>query len=108
MGKSFMGIIANLHFRGNEYRFGTYKGTKLKNLIVKEKEVSFNLINKNYSLNVKGVIEKSGVLKSPHNVEMSQRIKEGLGGIIELDLFHKGNIYHIKSNHCGIEIVNMD
>ncbi|MDW7669978.1 MAG: tocopherol cyclase family protein [Bacillota bacterium] len=108
LGSSFMGIIANLHFRDAEYRFGTYKRTKLKKLIIEEKEISFNLVNKDYSLKVKGIVEKSGILKSPRNGEMSQTIKEGLGGIIKLDLFHKGNIYHIESNHCGIEIVNMN
>jgi len=105
---SFMGIIANLHFRGTEYRFGTYKRTNLQDLIIKEKQVSFKLVNKSYYLKVEGIVDKSGVLKSPHKGEMSQTIKEGLGGVIKLEFFHKDNINKIESNHCGIEIVNMD
>jgi hypothetical protein len=108
LGSSFMGIIGNLHFRSVEYRFGTYKRTKLKDLRVKEKEISFTLINKNHTLKVKGMVDKAGILKSPHNGEMSQTIKEGLGGKISLELSFENKTHKIESNNCGIEIVNMD
>lgn len=107
LGKSFMGIIANLHFNGTEYRFGTYKGSKLKDLIIKEKRVSFKLVNKSYYLKIEGIIDKSGILKSPRNGEMSETIKEGLGGKINLELNLESKTHKTKSQHCGIEIVNM-
>lgn len=103
---SFRGLIANLHYQGEEYRFATYNRTKIKDYIIEEHRITFELIKGDVSLKCEALLSESGALKAPEKGEMLRTIKEGLGGEVTLVLNRKGKApVTLKSGCAGIEVV---
>jgi hypothetical protein len=58
-------------------------------------------------LKIKATISERGILKSPKNGAMSNTIKEGLCGNINIELFiDNKKLFNAVGHPCGIEIVN--
>lgn len=105
MGLAFEGIIAQLDLGKKRHRFATYNETKLSSLIKTTDGFSFELKKRTTTLKVTAHLPITGKLKSPHLGSMTQTIKEGLGGSIELVLKEKGQQDQVfTSDHCGLEI----
>jgi len=105
MGLAFEGIIAQLDLGATRYRFATYNGARLRSLIKTTDGFSFELVKRTTTLKVTAHLPLTGKLKSPRLGSMSQTIKEGLGGSIELILKEKGQQEQVfTSDHCGLEI----
>lgn len=102
---AFQGIIAQLDLGSKRYRFATYNGTKLISMTKTSDGFTFDLRKGSTTLTVIAHMPVSGSLKSPKQGAMSQTIKEGLGGSIELILKIKGQTeQRFSSDHCGIEL----
>lgn len=104
---SFRGLIANLHYQGEEYRFATYNHTKINAYIIEENRITFELIKGDVSLKCEALLSEAGALKAPQKGEMLRTIKEGLGGEVKLVFNHKGKPpVTLRSACAGIEVVN--
>lgn len=106
MGLSFKGLIVNLVYAMKEYRFSTYNFAKILKKDVSENSIYFILKNGQYKLHVQAKKDREVELKSPTFGVMSQTIKEGLSGIIDLKLYKKDVlIYEDTGYQAGIEIM---
>lgn len=106
MGLSFKGLIVNLLYKDQEYRFATYNFSKIYKREIKKDEIDFIIKKGKYKLEIYAKKDKDVELKSPTFGLMSQTIKEGLSGIIKIKL-HKNNhlIYEDEGINAGIEIM---
>jgi hypothetical protein len=102
----FNGLIVNLIIDGKEYRFATYNGSKVNAKAIKSNSVYYEIKKGKLKLIVEAVNENTISLSSPKNGAMIQSIKEGLSGIIKLQLFENNNlIYQDSGTHAGLEIM---
>ncbi len=104
--REFKGLIANVIYRGKEYRFATYNFTKVVKKEIEDNQVSFTLKKRTYRLEVKASTRHQINLVSPRNGKMIEQIKEGMSGIVELALYRDDKlIFRDLGNHAGIEIM---
>lgn len=108
MGFSFKGFICNLVHQGKEYRFATYKGSRIVQDKRHDNHLSLVMKNRGFSLSIEADCQMNHGLKAPKKGLMNQVIKEGLSGQVHMVLRHpKGQIIlNTRSNQCGIEIVH--
>lgn len=105
LGLHFEGVICQLQLPDKPLRLATYTGAVCTG--IKHTDDGFELTIKQGSthLHVIAHVPQQGVLKSPSMGAMTQTIKEGLGGSIDLVLQRKGlPTLTLSSQHCGIEI----
>lgn len=108
-GFHFNGLIANLQYNGEEYRFATYNGSKVTQLSSHSGGVSLEITKRHLTLAIDAKIESTGSLKAPMKGSMSNTIKEGLGGTVSLTLKDNGKtIAQLTSQYAGIEVVGYD
>ena len=106
MGLSFKGLIVNLLYNHQEYRFATYNHSKIIKKEIAINEIKFLLKKGRYQLEVYAKKEHDVELKSPSLGLMNQTIKEGLSGIIKLKLYDRNTlIYEDEGKNAGIEIM---
>ncbi len=102
----FNGLIVNLIINGQEYRFATYNGSKVTVKDINSKHVCYEIQKGKLKLIVEAINEKTTSLSSPLNGAMIQSIKEGLSGIVKLELYKNNNlIYQDTGTHAGLEIM---
>lgn len=105
---SFRGHICILMVGDRQYRFATYNGSKIKQVVAKDNTLHVTLSRKNLRLEVTAQIHDSMVLKAPKNGIMQDNIKETLCGVVNVKLYD-GNtcIYTGIGNRAGVEVVNL-
>ncbi len=102
----FNGLIINLIIAGKEYRFATYNGSKVTAKTITSNSVRYEIKKGKLKLIVEALNDKTTSLSSPKNGAMVQSIKEGLSGVIKLQLFVNNNlIYEDTGTHAGLEIM---
>jgi len=102
----FNGLIVSLIIDRQEYRFATYNGSKVSAKEIKNNSVCYEIKKGKLKLIIEAVNEKTISLSSPKNGAMIQSIKEGLSGVIKLQLFENKNlIYQDTGTHAGLEIM---
>lgn len=105
LGFSFEGLIAQLNYDNNSLRFATYTGAFKRKLIKSDNGFSLTLQRGFYRLIVNVKIDEKTDLVSPKNGLMENTIKEGLGGEINLSLYHFNKlVFTDQSSYCGVEI----
>jgi ribosomal protein L34 len=103
-GMSLKGLIAFLYLDGKIYRFATYNGAAVKEIVVGD---NVNLIIKSpaYKLGVCLMPDEGQVLKAPANGVMSREIRESSNGRISLKLQKdEKTIFCGEGQNSGIEI----
>lgn len=106
LGFYFKGLIANLFYQGKEYRFATYNNARVLKEHIVDKTVSYTLKKGRYRLIIEAKSTTEIALASPKNGSMISQIKEGLSGMIHIQLFDKKQlIYEDVGLHAGIEIM---
>lgn len=106
MGLAFKGLIVNLIYNHKEYRFATYNHSRIVKKEIGNNEIKFLIKKGRYHLEVYAKKEHDVELKSPSLGLMNQTIKEGLSGIIKLELYDKNTlIYEDEGKNAGIEIM---
>lgn len=86
---SFNGFIAGLWVDGRLYRFATYTGAKVADLVVTDDAVEWVLRDKTRRLSIlarRGAASKYGLLKGPTTVEMGKRVEETLTATVAVRL----------------------
>ncbi|MEI7667631.1 MAG: tocopherol cyclase family protein [Erysipelotrichaceae bacterium] len=102
---SFEGIIAQVSTNNKVYRIATYYGAKKQSLKMIENGFELAIKQGHLTLKVIAKYEDRVALKSPRLGEMSSTIKEGLGGIVEIELLDKKQtLLKLKSAYSGIEV----
>jgi hypothetical protein len=105
MGSHFEGVICQLNVQDHVYRIATYTGARCTGIRHTNDGFTLTLKQGSLSLDVTAHVPQQGILKSPSMGAMTQTIKEGLGGTIDLVLHRKGQSdLQLTSTHCGIEI----
>lgn len=102
---NFEGVIAHLDLGQKSYRFATYYGAFKRSLSKTDDGFELSIRQGLLSLIVEAKFDQRASLKSPKNGNMTQTIKEGLGGTIKVTLKRMNRtIWSSVSEHCGIEI----
>ena len=102
---NFEGVIAQLDLEHKSYRFATYYGAFKRSLSKTDDGFELSVRQGLLSLIVEAKFDQRASLKSPKNGNMTQTIKEGLGGTIKVTLKRMNRtIWSSVSEHCGIEI----
>jgi tocopherol cyclase len=105
MGFHFEGIICQLNVGNEVLRIATYTGAVCLGVRHTDDGFKLTLRQGSTTLDVVAHVPQQGILKSPSMGAMTQTIKEGLGGTIDLILQRKGRpTLTLTSTHCGIEI----
>lgn len=106
LGMTFNGLIANLVIGGEEYRFATYNGARVKEMHINSQSVKISIKKRSYRLIVEASSEKTVHLPSPKNGVMNQSIKEGLSGTVNIELYRaEALIYRDQGHFAGLEIM---
>lgn len=99
-GLQFHGCISVVHYRGKEYRFATYLGTRIL-CCTKEKII---LKQGNYLLLIQIHAKNGHSLNAPRNGKMSRTIIESASCPAEYVLYKGSNqIFHLFSYHTSFE-----
>ena len=105
LGFYFEGVICQLNLPNQVYRIATYTGARCTGIQHTPDGFTLTLKQGSLSLDITAHVPQQGILKSPSMGAMTQTIKEGLGGTIDLVLHRKGQPdLYLTSTHCGIEI----
>ncbi len=105
LGFHFEGVICQLNVKDQVYRIATYTGARCTGICHTDDGFTLTLKQGSLTLDVTAHVPQQGILKSPSMGAMTQTIKEGLGGTIDLVLHRKGQPdLQLTSTHCGIEI----
>ncbi len=106
LGLHFKGLIVNFIYNHQEYRFATYNNAKVKNEIIEDGHVHYEIKKGRYLLVIDAKSSVQVELASPKNGLMVNKIKEGLSGNITIKLYEKDNLmYEDTGEHAGIEIM---
>jgi len=107
MGRSFQGFLCNLTVEGEEYRFATYNNSKFKLEKANNEVIILVFENSKALLRIEADLKQQGELIAPKSGKMEKRIKEGLSGIVKINLYNKKNKNHYEDIGLvpGIEIV---
>lgn len=106
--RDFLGFICNIQVQGKEYRFATYNNSLVNLASLTDKRVSIALENAAASVSIHAEIHHQGHLLAPVASGMDKIIKEGVSGMIHLNLWDKQKDFHYQGTGymAGIEIVD--
>jgi tocopherol cyclase len=107
MFSSFRGFIIGFYHNDTLYRFATYTGAKITQLKLIEEYVSLIVQDKKYRLTIKTKRGKTGMLYSPHRIDMMERTAESLDAITEVHLTDISSgkiIFEGTGKHSGLDI----
>ncbi len=103
----FAGFIVGLYYKGNLYRFTTYRNTVTKEIHYDSNKFYWQLKQKDLMLELtieKG--QKAGLLYAPDKIDMVPRVHEYLDGNIYLKLYNnKETILEDQTSSAAIEII---
>jgi hypothetical protein len=109
LGLVFKGFLVNFVHKGKEYRFATYNGSKAILRHLSDNLVTYSFTRGKTTLTVNAKSDHAASLPAPKNGAMDHAIKEGLSGIVEVELFEKDRLlFRGVGKHAGIEIATLD
>ena len=106
LGFYFKGLICNLLYNNQEYRFATYNFSKVLMEEITPKKATYVLKKGRYTLHIEAIQKDQIDLASPINGAMDHTIKEGLSGEVRIKLYDKKTLlYEDIGIEAGIEIM---
>lgn len=104
----FEGFICNFVLKDKEYRFATYNGSRCQIKEVDSEFVHIQLENKKARLDIQAEVFGQGQLTAPVQGKMVKTIKEGISGVVSIELEDKvaGKVYQDTGENAGVEIVD--
>jgi hypothetical protein len=107
LGKAFPGFLGFFLHEGKVYRFATYTGAKVENLVLKEEIVEFDIAAKKFRIEVRARRSHTGLLKAPVSGAMDRRIAESLDAVIHLKVTDRDGklIFEGAGKYAGLEVV---
>jgi len=106
MGTSFRGFIVGLWHEGKLYRFATYTGAELTNLVIQEDHVSLTLSDQHHRLDLTATTGTSGLILGPTRNDMGLHVNETLQATVDVRLStRKGKeLFAGRGRHAGLEV----
>jgi tocopherol cyclase len=105
MGKELSGLIAFLYFNGRFYKFTTYNGAKIKQLIKSDGLIECIIKSQRYTLVANIEPDDPIAIIAPDKGVMSREIRESGNGKISLELYDKEKLlFSATGNNAAIEI----
>jgi len=104
----FTGYIFGLFYKGQLYKFTTYNGSELTELMVSKEKIKIKLENKNYQLKIEALRTEGVDLPAPKMGEMISKVNESLKSEINLELIDKKinkTIFSGNGKNSGLEFV---
>lgn len=86
LGSTFPGFILGVIHAGQLFRFTTYTGAKIEELLINDREIRLQVANRRHRLSVTAQRSQGGLLQAPDQEGMTARIAETLGGTLSLQL----------------------
>lgn len=106
-GSWFRGFIAGLLIEKKLYRFTTYTNAVLKYLRIDEQNISFEIVDKKYTLTVQGKRNESGIIYGPYDSEMLPKVTESLNSVLHvklIDNLSEDIIFEGTGKHAGLDV----
>ena len=105
---AFEGFICNFVIHNREYRFATYNKSTCQVEQATSEYVNIHLENKKATLEIKAEVLDQGKLIAPVKGTMTKAIKEGISGILSVELKDKrtGEVFSDIGQNAGVEIVD--
>jgi tocopherol cyclase len=106
---SFRGFIIGFLLEGKLFRFATYTGARLREVRLDETYVEITAEERKHRLEIRTRRGKTGMLFSPHRVDMMERTAESLQAVTEVRLIEKTGyrsttIFEGTGIHSGLDI----
>ena len=103
---SFTGFIVGLWHQNQLYRFATYTGAKIENLVVKAHSIDWSIRDSKYQLTMKAQQAPGGQLLGPSKIEMGKRVEETLSAVVKVSLqANNGDrIFEEEGKYAGLEV----
>jgi len=107
LGRFFMGFISFLYYDGKYHVFATYNKSGLTRVQHSDRQISFNLMNRDNLLEVEIQKYSFGELRAPVQGNMTRRIKESIDSEVRLNLYDRNMklLYSDTSKRAGLEVV---
>ncbi len=107
VGRSFTGFLGFLWVNGKLYRFATYTGAKIAELVRNEDNIKVLIKDKNFTIEFAGLKGMRGELLAPVAGDMSRTIHESIDAEIQVTLWDKKGemLYQGKAHNAGLELV---
>ena len=107
---SFRGFLIGLWHGGRLYRFATYTGARIEELVIDEDAVSLVVGDGTYRLSISAHGASGGVLRGPTGRDMLGRVPESLDGRVRVRLTARRSgssavVFEGVGEHAGLEIV---
>jgi hypothetical protein len=108
LGRYFVGFISFLYFNKQFYLFSTQNNSVLSRLAYDGTTIGFTLKNKEFTLKVTAIKNRSGELRAPESGKMSRKIKESIDSMVTISLFDSDNnmVYNDLARRAGLEIID--
>ena len=107
LGRYFVGFISFLYFNKQFHLFSTQNNSVLSRVVYDGTTIGFTLKNKEFTLKVTAIKNRSGELRAPKSGKMSRKIKESIDSMVTISLFDRDNnmIYNDVARRAGLEII---
>lgn len=89
------------------FLFASYTGARVKKLDYENGHINILVEDRKHTLSIKGIYDKSGVLKAPKNGLMDRVISESISSVIEVILKDKKGkvLFSDQGEAAGLEVV---
>ena len=106
MGNAFRGLIIGLWLDGKLYRFATYTGARVENLVVTDQRILWVVSDRRYRLEMQITQADGGQIRGPNRHDMGRRVDETLDASVELNLTRRNgqSIFTGLGRHAGLEM----
>jgi len=105
----FTGLIAVLYTGERQYRFATYNGARVLNIIERKDSLTIELARGRYRLCIIARNTLFGSLKAPSKTGMDREIQESVSCIYDLSLCHgTQTIYSGHFEYGGLEMLKLN
>ncbi|MFO7928722.1 MAG: tocopherol cyclase family protein [Candidatus Humimicrobiaceae bacterium] len=105
----FTGLIAGFLVKDKLYRFATYTGASVKELELKDSDLSITIEDSKNYLKIDTIASITGKLLSPKSGKMEGRINESINSEIRVSLSSKNGsmIFEGTGRAAGLEVTNV-
>ena len=106
---SFIGFIIGFYHQGTLYRFTTYTGAKIRQLLVQGESARLKIEDKQYCLEIEAKSHDGVLLAAPVAGEMKGRVKESLSAEVWVRLSRKDGqvVFQGLGKNAGMESVGI-
>ncbi|MBO1264634.1 hypothetical protein J3A84_06290 [Proteiniclasticum sp. SCR006] len=105
LGKHAKGFFLVLHHEGEEYRFSSIEGSRMRRFKVREDSFVAVLTKGAYSVVIRAKQAHPLALASPHHGEMKAKIKESLDGRMDVRLQKNGkDLILLETERASIDV----